>query len=203
MWLTLIHFQRELHVRTLLLDRESNAEAKFTVAQIKARQAKERAHERTIMKKLAEREAQRKLKVVEAKLQVWDTDYDVNEPQPIDSIITETRHETFHSDMISKDGEASDDNVESSVRFKDPTPSPAIPDVSSLSPERNREQRPTTSPNLFNNTMQNLSQPLLYDANTAGKPGSDSNIQANNDNVDTALNSKLSCIFLCCMFCCT
>ena len=132
------------------------AEAEFRTAQIKARQTKERADKRTILNKIAEREAQRKLEEAAAKLQVWDTYYDVNEPQPIDSIITENRHETFHSDIISKDGEASHDNVQSSLRFKDPTSSPAIPDMSSLPPETKREQRPTTSPKLFNNTMQNF-----------------------------------------------
>ena len=171
------------------------AEAEFRAAQIKARQAKERADERTILNKIAEREAQRKLEVAAAKLQVWDTDCDVDESQPIDSIITENRHETFHSDMISKDGEASHDNVQSSVRFKDPTPRPAIPDFSWPSLEKNREQRPTTSPKLFNNTMQNLGKPLLYDVNTAGKLGSDSTVQDNNDNVDAALNLNRHVLF--------
>ena len=105
----------------------------------------------------------------------------------------------LRSDMICKDREASHDNVQSFVRFKDPTPPPAIPDLSSLSLERNREQRPTTSPKLFSNTMQNLGKPLLYDANTAGKPGSDSTVQANNDNVDTVLN--LNCHVPFCVAC--
>ena len=111
------------------------AEAEFRSAQIKARQARERADERIILNKIAEREAPRKLEVAAAKLQVRDTDYDVNEPQPIDSIITENRQETLHSDMISKDCQASHDNVQSSVHFKDPTLPPAVPGLPSLTPE--------------------------------------------------------------------